>query len=100
MQKFTKYVLMGWLKSNQGKIIHRSDYVYFEDKRVTWETMERYILIKPIYERVYYSVREIVDLLNDCSGEDCYNSSWHFEIDNEGQIYCDNDKGVLIMGWR
>ena len=100
MQSFTKYILTGWLKSNQGKIVNRNHYVCFEDKKVTWETMERYILTKQIYERYYYSVREIVDLLNDCAGEDCYNGDWHYEIDEEGQIYCDVYRGVLVVGWR
>ena len=39
--------------------------------------------------RVYATVREIIDLLNNCSGRDCWDLDCHFEIDEEGRIYED-----------
>ena len=40
-------------------------------------------------ERTYYTIREVVDMLNDCSNEDCYGAHWHYEIDAQGRVYDD-----------
>ena len=38
-------------------------------------------------DREYYTVQEIVKLLNACAGEDNWGCDWHFEIDEEGRVY-------------
>lgn len=100
MKKITEQILNGWFTSHQGQIIQYSRYIYFGDESVSWDTMRRYILVEPVVERCYYSVREIVDLLNHCAGDDCYGCDWHYEIDEEGRIYCDTEIGFRVVGWR
>ena len=33
-----------------------------------------------------YSINEIIEELNDCAGEDCYNGDWHYYRNEEGTI--------------
>lgn len=41
-------------------------------------------------ERTYYTVAEIVKMLNDCAYNDCYGCDWFYQIDENGQVYEDN----------
>ena len=33
-----------------------------------------------------YTLQEVLNMLNACAGDDCYNCSWHF-IEENGKIY-------------
>lgn len=37
--------------------------------------------------REKYTIQEVLDKLNSCSGEDCYNGEWHFVQDPDGRIF-------------
>ena len=101
MTKQTERVLTGWLEDYKGTIIQPTLYVHYgKEGEVSWRTMCRYIEIEPQIKRCYYSVREIVDILNECAGEDCYGANWEFKIDDEGRIYEDETLGYLVKGWK
>ena len=100
MTKQTERVLTGWLKDYKDTIIQPTNSVRYGNEWVSWQTMRRYIEIEPQIKRFYYSVREIVDMLNDCSGEDCYGATWEYKIDDEGRIYEDKALGYLVKGWK
>lgn len=38
-------------------------------------------------KRIDYTVKELVKMLNDCAGDDCYNCDWHFEVDENNNVY-------------
>lgn len=44
-------------------------------------------------KRNYYTLAEIVAMLNDCSGEDCYCGHWEYKIDENNRVY---DEDVTI----
>ena len=100
MKKTTEYVLNGWIKENKDKVVRRSMYITYGGQTITWETMLRYVKIEEVIKRTYYSVKEIVDMLNDCAGEDCYTCNWYYEIDEEGKIYSDDIIGFKIIGFK
>lgn len=39
--------------------------------------------------RDFYAVKELVEMLNSCAGDDCYDCEWHFEIDEQGRVFQD-----------
>ena len=38
-------------------------------------------------KRIYYTVKELVKMLNDCAGDDCYNCDWNFKVDENNNAY-------------
>lgn len=48
-------------------------------------------------QRTYYSVEWIVNELNSCAGDDCYDGYWHYEIDEQGRIYEDREIYTYTM---
>ena len=100
MNNTTAQVLTGWMAANTGKVINYTDSITFNGKSVTWNTMRKYIDIQPIVTRTYYTLRQIVDFLNDCAGDDCYGATWNYQIDDNNQVYTDNVTGYKIIGWR
>lgn len=65
---------------------------------LTLETACAYgVKVHTIVTRTYYSVEWIVNELNECSGEDCYNGHWHYKIDEQGHIYEDRETYVYQM---
>ena len=96
----TEQVLHGWMEQNMGKVIQFSGYVSYNGQNVSWQTMWRYIHLEKVVERTYYTMREVVDMLNECSGEDCYCGEWHYEIDEQGRVYSDNVVGFKVIGWK
>jgi len=106
MKDWTKKVLAKWIEENKDRLIQewelREPISSREDKKakVAWSTVKKYIEIQPVRERRYYTMREIVDELNDCAGQDCWSCNWHYEIDEQGHIYQDELLGYKIIGWR
>lgn len=74
---------------------------YFASKEFTeydWEqadfglniaTAIKYDAVKVIYheEREYYTLEQLVNELNACAHEDCYDVDWYFQIDENGRVY-------------
>ena len=100
MTKMTEQVLNGWMEQNAGKVIQPSRYVSHNGQNVSWQTVRRYIQLEKVVERTYYTMREVVDMLNECSGEDCYGGEWHYEIDEQGRVYSDDVVGFKVIGWK
>lgn len=48
-------------------------------------------------DRQYYSVKELVELLNSCSGTDCYNVEYNFKVDENGRAYEDCEYYTYCM---
>ena len=99
MNKKTERVLTAWMDENMGKVVSGGPAVV-GDERVAWDTVMRYVSIEPVIKRRYYSLPELVGLLNSCAGEDCYNVNWHFAIDDNGKVFTDKLKGYIVKGWR
>lgn len=38
-------------------------------------------------QRNYYTLAEVVAMLNECSGEDCYCGHWEYKIDENNKVY-------------
>lgn len=47
--------------------------------------------------RYFYTVAEIVQELNECSGADCWCGSWYYQIDDQGRIYQDIESTAYQM---
>lgn len=73
------------------------DYVFTRDE---WErdqpgcTLETAIRVGAVRKvrsihRDYYTVQELVEMLNNCSGNDCYDSEWRLQVDEQGRAYED-----------
>lgn len=99
MNKKTERVLTAWMNENIGKVVS-SGPAEVDNERVAWDTVMRYVHIEPVIKRYYYSVKELVGLLNSCAGEDCYCADWHFEIDDNGKVFTDELVGYIVKGWR
>ena len=58
---------------------------------VTLRTLRNNELVHLIVHttRYFYTVAELVEALNDCSGADCYCGSWFYQIDEQGRVYQD-----------
>lgn len=41
-------------------------------------------------QRNYYTLAEVVEMLNECSGEDCYCGHWEYKIDENNRVYDEN----------
>lgn len=50
--------------------------------------------------RQYYTVRELVDMLNSYAGDDLYECDWHYEIDEQGRVFQDFDHRTYRMQAR
>ena len=62
---------------------------YMLDTGRTLDTMIKNGAVEKI-ERVtreYYTVAELVEALNGCSGEGYYNGDWYYQIDENGNVY-------------
>lgn len=99
MNEKTSMVLNGWMALNVGKIV-KEQQIVFNGNSVTWNTMRRYIQLKPMTVRNYYTMNEIVNMLNDCACNDCSNDDWFYQIDENGRIYSDDFDGYEIVGWK
>ena len=64
---------------------------------LTTAVREGAVIATTTVTRSYYSVAEIVTMLNECSGEDCYGGHWHYEIDSEGRIYSESSSTTYHM---
>lgn len=47
--------------------------------------------------RIYYTVRELVEMLNSCSGTDCYCSYWNLQMDENDRVYEDVEEVFYQM---
>lgn len=58
---------------------------------VRFATAKKYANLVEVKEvrRVYYSMADLVQELNECAGNDCYACDWHYEIDEQGRAYQD-----------
>ena len=52
-----------------------------------WKGAKRIVRIK----REYYTIKELVGMLNSCSGNDCYDCDWNLKIDEDGRAYEDHE---------
>lgn len=59
------------------------------DIGLTLTTAIKYDAVKVIHheERAYYTLQELVDALNNCGGEDCYDADWYYQIDENNRVY-------------
>lgn len=56
---------------------------------VRFATAKKYANLVEVKEvrREYYSMAELVKMLNECAGNDCYACNWYYEIDEQGRAY-------------
>ena len=47
--------------------------------------------------RDFYTVKELVEMLNSCAGDDCWGCDWHFEIDEQGRVFQDHQTVTFRM---
>lgn len=47
--------------------------------------------------RQYYTVSELVEMLNACSGTDCYDIEYNLRVDEKGRAYEDNEYNTYNM---
>lgn len=57
----------------------------------TLTTAIKHNVVKKIsrVRRIYYTTQELVEMLNSCSGEDCYYSFWYLKVDENDRAYED-----------
>ena len=78
MAKRTKEVIDSMIEY-KGMTKTANDWDNLLDSRITFETFKKYALNEVVeYEEV--TLDEVVRLLNECAGEDCYNCNWYYIV--------------------
>ncbi len=55
-----------------------------QESTISFSTFKRYAKLVKETIKTEYTLEEIVNLLNDCAGSDCYGADWDFKvIDNK-----------------
>lgn len=99
MNEKTGRVLREWLAINVDSIVNAGR-VTAKGESVSWETVCKYIELEKVTERVYYTTKELVALLNSCANNGCYDCDWNFKVDKDSRAYTDEFMGYLVKGWR
>lgn len=82
MSKRTANVIEA-MNAYKGEVKTQRDWAILLDDRITFETFRKYAL-EQVIVRTEANLNEIVALLNDCAGNDCYDCDWLYEvIDNK-----------------
>ena len=55
---------------------------------ISWDTFRKYVTVDKVFNSHAepISLEELVDLLNSCAGDDCYDCRWDFQI-IDGQVF-------------
>ena len=85
MAKKTRNIIEGLREAYEGKTLDRHDWNKALGNDLTFETFRKYVLNKVI-EEIEVPLEEIVNLLNDCAGNDCYECEWEYVV-KDGKIY-------------
>lgn len=81
---------------NKGAIKTQQEWYDLLDRKITFETFRKYVLTKVLeYEEV--ALEDVIKLLNDCAGEDCYDCSWHYVVRDE-KVFKENVKYIWNRG--
>lgn len=85
MAKRTKEIIEGLREAYEGKTLDKYDWNRVLGNDLTFETFRKYVLHK-VVEEVEVPLEKIVELLNDCAGNDCYECEWEYIV-KDGKVY-------------
>lgn len=51
-----------------------------EKSEISFSTFRKYIKLEKVISKNEVSIEEIVELLNNCAGNDCYYCDWQYEV--------------------
>lgn len=95
MSKRTMEVINAIIE-NKGATKTQQEWYDLLDRKITFETFRRYVLTEVLeYEEV--ALENVVELLNDCAGEDCYDCNWHYVV-RDGKVFKENVKYIWNRG--
>ena len=49
---------------------------------ITFDTFRKYVKVQKVVTETFeeVSIEDLVDLLNSCAGDDCYNCDWEYRV--------------------
>lgn len=64
--------------------IGKTEFKKEDIKGITFETFTKYVKVKMVKHEFFeeVSVEDLVNLLNSCAGDDCYNCDWEYRVIN------------------
>ena len=81
---------------NKGATKTRQEWYGLLNGKITFETFKKYVLTEVLeYEEV--ALEDVIELLNDCAGEDCYECRWHYVV-RDGKVFKENVKYIWNRG--
>lgn len=92
MNNMTKMILTAWLANNLEKVVDKDDIV-INGNKVTWETMNKYVKVEPIWER--YEVTE-----EEYENYDAEELSYYDINEDENGYYGVTFVGYKVIGWK
>lgn len=95
MSKKTMEVINSVIE-NKGATKTRQEWCNLLDGRITFDTFKKYVLTEVLeYEEV--ALEDVVELLNSCAGEDCYECNWNYVV-RDGKVFKENVKYIWNRG--
>ena len=79
----THYVLQTVLNDWQGRDRRIEEWQHDFDRRhydLSFATFRKYAVLEEVENLIPVSLEELVALLNDCAGDDCYACSWEYVV--------------------
>ena len=73
----------------KGQVMAKEEWVALLNNRISFDTFKKYALVKEAVPKVVKreaSLEELVAMLNDCAGNDCYGCDWHYVVE-DGKAY-------------
>lgn len=84
MSKKTANVIEA-MNAYKGEVKTQRDWAILLDDKITFDTFKKYAL-EQVIVRTEVNLNEVVALLNDCAGNDCYDCDWFYEV-IDGKVY-------------
>lgn len=56
------------------------------ENTISFSTFRKYANLEKVTVKTEYTLEETLELLNNCAGNDCYDTNWNFITEN-GKIY-------------
>ena len=86
MNKNTAQVIEA-MNAYKGQAMTEVEWVDLLNNRISFGTFKKYALTKEIkVVKTEVSLENLVEMLNDCAGNDCYDCDWHYVVEN-GKAY-------------
>lgn len=75
--------------TNWFTVADLNDYMAKAPAQITFDTFHRHanLQVQANTVRTYYTVQDLVDILNSLAGDDLYGADWNYQVDDNGRAY-------------